>query len=328
MDDTQRRESIRNTFLTTRHFWHIESSPDHRCIDHFKRSLPHIADDLWGDLLCFGGAYRNRIRVSAADLLSAPCQLELFEPKGDLRTFFTELPSCSTEDILFQDDDIAVVVKPAGIPTTPVRDLPSHNLMAQFADILKRPVHPPSRLDSAVMGVVLLSLSDRMNRYCQKAHERGWFVKEYVAEVEGSVPWGSKELTLPIGRHPHFSLLRSAKEGARDLQDCETHFKRLGTASPTYRVVDERAERSLILARPITGRTHQIRVHLAALGFPIVGDPFYGLPGPSVHLVSMNFSFFHPYAQRLMAWSLPQTRAPDWLVRAGFFSSPASPAMM
>lgn len=270
------------------------------------RRLPHIPHSSWPARFELGGVYVAGELVQIGVQLTPPCRLEYYEPRMSIERVATFYPRFATEMVLYVDEDCAVVFKPAGLPTTPARDQQRYSLQRYLEQHFSRAVHMPSRLDTAVSGVVLSSLSPRMNRYLQKAYDRRWIEKYYLAEVSAVPSWTTRVCEQAIDRDPRHPVLRrcvpSGGESAR------TRFHRLGA------IMHNGHERILLQAEPITGRTHQIRVHCAYEGFPILGDPYYGgQDDTALHLISYRLKFFHPFRQQHMAFSVPRELLPEWL---------------
>ena len=180
-------------------------------------------------------------------------------------------------DVLFSDSECLVINKPSGISV--LRDRSGQeNLFEQLQS------HYPDaklvhRLDKGTSGVLLLAKTDTFRRTASQKFEQRTVTKYYVAVVVGSFRTGKTyTIDLPIrrGRKSRYRIagLRSAIETtqlgwtieSQDGQDCITHV----------RALMQGPRRSLVLLKPQTGRTHQLRVHLAWIGHPIVGDTLYG----------------------------------------------------
>lgn len=161
-------------------------------------------------------------------------------------------------EILYRDDELVAVNKPAGHLVHPADEPQPDDLVTMkiLRDQIEQHVFPVHRLDRPTCGVLLFALDREVARSVQTALERHEWEKVYLAVVEGAPEnsWVSRE---PIQK----------KEGA-PWREAETHFRTLSS----------RSELSLVEARPKTGRFHQIRRHLQAKGFPIVGDYRYGDP--------------------------------------------------
>ena len=186
-------------------------------------------------------------------------------------------------DILFADSECLVIDKPSGISV--LRDRSGQEnlfeqLQEQYPDT--KLVH---RLDKGTSGVLLLAKTDNFRRNASKKFEHRKVVKFYVAVVSGSFPKGQTytiDLPLRRGRKSRYRIagLRSDIEASQrgwaiDSQD--------GLACVTQvRALEQGPRRSLVLLKPQTGRTHQLRVHLAWIGHPIVGDSLYGVPSSAV----------------------------------------------
>ena len=180
-------------------------------------------------------------------------------------------------DVLFSDSDCLVINKPSGISV--LRDRSGQEnlfeqLQSQYPDA--KLVH---RLDKGTSGVLLLAKTDNFRRTASQEFEQRQVTKYYVAVVVGSFRTGKTyTIDLPIrrGRKSRYRIagLRSAIETtqlgwtieSQDGQDCITQV----------RTLMQGPRRSLVLLKPQTGRTHQLRVHLAWIGHPIVGDTLYG----------------------------------------------------
>lgn len=162
--------------------------------------------------------------------------------------------------------------KPAGLPTHPGTghdDSLSSRLAAYFADAPFKPV-PVHRLDKETSGVLLVAASYEALSSAQEALRSGTLSKEYVVWVQGSWPFAETRLLRHFLRKDSaqgYEKVRPAEPGEADSREalCLVRPLRLGTPQ------------SLLLVRLLTGRTHQIRVQLAAMGHPVVGDSKYGI---------------------------------------------------
>ena len=305
-DFKARLERISASFFSSYWRWELsDSEPVEPAVEQeLAKRLPHIAVASWPSRFELGGVYLAGKLALRETAIVTPCRLEYYEPRMSLERVGTLYPRFSQGMVLYADEDCAVVYKPAGLPTTPARDQQRYSMQRYLEQHFERPVHMPSRLDTAVSGVVLCSLSPRMNRYLQKAYERRWIEKYYIAEVGSAPSWNMRICDRPLERDPRHPVLRRCAESGGE--SARTRLHRLGTSANGG---------TLLQAEPITGRTHQIRVHCAYEGFPIVGDPYYGELDDSVlHLVSYALSFGHPFReQQRMAFVLPTELMPDWL---------------
>ena len=170
--------------------------------------------------------------------------------------------------VLHEDDQILVVDKPSGVHTVPDRGgkyLGVHGELQRLRpDDDLRIVH---RLDLGTSGCLVLAKGLEAARALSAAFEAGEVHKEYLALVDGVASRERFEVTRPLGpdrRRP--GRVRVVKEGSKGSRSAHTIVE----------VAEQFRRHALLRARPLTGRSHQIRVHLSASGFPIVGDPDYG----------------------------------------------------
>ena len=174
-------------------------------------------------------------------------------------------------DIIYEDADIIAINKPAGMTVHPAPGHPSSTLvnaiLAHCADLsgiggVLRPgiVH---RLDRDTSGVILVAKNDEAHNALAKQLKERTVEKTYLALVEGTPKPAEGTIDAPIARDPRNRQRMAVIEGGRE-------------SVTAYKVVERFSGYSLVEARPKTGRTHQIRVHLAAIGHPIVGDRVYG----------------------------------------------------
>jgi 23S rRNA pseudouridine1911/1915/1917 synthase len=207
--------------------------------------------------------------------------------------------------IVWQDEHLLVVDKPAGLVVHPARGHREGTLSQLLSGTVAggvgggdpdRPgiVH---RLDRDTSGLLVVARSEEAHRLLQAALRKRLIQREYLALVEGLPPARTGTIEAPIGRHPRIRT-RMAVGGAAP-REARTHF----TLERSLRGV------SLLRLRLDTGRTHQIRVHLQAIGHPVCGDPEYGTPGmlglTRQFLHATRLAFPHPITGELVDVSSP-----------------------
>ncbi len=203
----------------------------------------------------------------------------------------TDEPGRAPFTIAFQDEHLIVVDKGPGLVVHPARGHREATLSQLLAGSAAGGdperagiVH---RLDRDTSGLLLVARSEEVHRLLQAALAERRIEREYLALVQGRPPARSGTIEAPIGRDERVRT-RMAVGGAH-AREARTHF------------VLERAlpETSLLRVRLDTGRTHQIRVHLQAIGHPVCGDPEYGAPGllglERQFLHATRLSFEHPF---------------------------------
>ncbi|AEM78910.1 RluA family pseudouridine synthase [Thermoanaerobacter wiegelii] len=222
------------------------------------------------------------------------------------------LPENIPLDILYEDDDIIVINKPQGMVVHPapgnysgtlVNALLYHCKNLSGINGILRPgiVH---RLDKDTSGVMVVAKNDKAHiSLSNQIKERSVF-KKYVAIVEGVIKHEEGKIEALIGRHPVDRKKMAVIEDGR-------------YALTLYKVLERFKENTLVEAVIKTGRTHQIRVHMAYIGHPVVGDPVYGfkkqkfkLEGQALH--SHVLGFMHPTKGVYMEFEAP---LPEYFVR-------------
>ena len=240
----------------------------------------------WGDGIQVNGEpQRTNFPVKPGDVITV--RLDEEEPE-----YPAEMGELS---ILYEDDWLLAVDKPAGMLIHPSHSCFSGTLANRVAGYYaqtgqKSAFHPLTRLDRDTFGIVLLAKNAHVHTLLQNTRVR----KTYHALTFGGPIEDSGIIDAPIARKPLPSLLREIRED--------------GKPSVTeYRVL-ERGEVCKLALRPVTGRTHQLRLHCAYMGFPILGDPQYG--SEESHAFSSQFGLM---AQLLCAKRLefihPVTKA-------------------
>jgi len=196
--------------------------------------------------------------------------------------------------IIYEDEDILVIDKPAGLTVHPAPGHPSHTLvnaiLAHCPNLamsmeLTRPgiVH---RLDKDTSGLIVIAKNDIAHEYLATQFKNRSVTKGYLVLVKGRLSPEQGIIEAPIGRDPYNRRRMAIAEAGKE-------------ATTKYRVRQYLDNYTLVKVTPLTGRTHQIRVHLSAIGHPIAGDSLYGTKSP--HL---NRQFIHAYR---LGFCLPST---------------------
>ena len=187
--------------------------------------------------------------------------------------------------IAFQDDHLIVVDKGSGVVVHPARGHRENTLAQMLAPLLGGGADEGEfdrtgivhRLDRDTTGLLVVSRSEDAHRLLQAALAEREIEREYLALVEGRPPARAGTIDAPIGRDPRVRT-RMAIDGS-GAREARTHFT----------LERALADTSLLRLKLETGRTHQIRVHLKAIGHPVCGDPEYGTPG----LLGLERQFLH-----------------------------------
>jgi 23S rRNA-/tRNA-specific pseudouridylate synthase len=273
--------------------------------DVLRTRLPHIKESSWPERFDFGGIYVNGREAPIDAPLSYPCKIEYYEPKFEIRDASSVFACFKTDYLIYVDDDIAVAYKPPKLPSMPAKEQRHFSLKSSLEKALERTIHMPSRLDVSVQGIVIVSISRRAHAPLQKAFESRQVKKSYRLATAAPCSVDSFSVDLNIARDRSHPVLRtvSKTEGQSALTRFErSHMTRSGDHYVT-----------ILRAYPVSGRTHQIRVHAAAAGIPILGDNFYGdTEAESLHLVSYELDIQHPVSREPMSFALPKTLCPTW----------------
>ena len=195
-------------------------------------------------------------------------------------------------DILYEDDEIIVVNKPWGMPVHPSFDNKKASLLNAVMYYLGEAASPHiiTRLDRDTSGVVLRAKNRVSAAFLTEEMKKRRIEKEYIAVVNGVFECTEGTISAPIKRKSENGILRCVSPDGKE-------------AVTKYRVEKTNSIVSLVRLYPITGRTHQIRVHMSYLGFPIYGDYMYGAVqrGERTRLHCLSITFCHPENRKKIA---------------------------
>ncbi len=217
--------------------------------------------------------------------------------------------------VLYEDTEITAVDKPPDMPAHPSfghrLDTVANALAYRYAGkpYVFRPVN---RLDRDTSGV-MLTANTKLSAYkMAAAMQAGRIQKTYVAVLHGHLPEKEGRITSPIRRTAESIITREV---------CAIDAPGAHTAETRYRVLAETDGYTVVLAYPITGRTHQIRVHFTSFGCPLVGDDLYGEPSSLIArhaLHAVGTSFPHPKTGEILAVRAPLPKDMRALITAVF----------
>ena len=245
-------------------------------------------------LISDGSALVNGKKSKAGYLLRAGDEIRLssLAPAADTSPV---RPVPLPLDIVYEDQGLLVVNKPAGMVVHPApghRDDTLVNALLAYEPSLQEagePLRPGivHRLDKDTSGLMIVAKNARAQAALIEQMQRHAIIKRYIALVEGIVALEQGSIDAPIGRDPrHRQQMAVTAVGSRAAR---THFK----------VLERYARHTLLLLELETGRTHQIRLHLKAIGHPVVGDPVYG-SGSVFKRAPLHRQFLHAYQLRFM----------------------------
>lgn len=225
-----------------------------------------------GSILVNGTPATVRKKLFAGDRLD----LSSFEKSPPLA------PSDVKADVLFADEYLYIAVKPYGIAVHPDRahktDTLGNRLAASFGEDFR--LHVVTRLDKTTSGLVLGALDEITAKLLTDALQRGEIDKKYIAIVQGELT-GSGVIDEPLLRLDEQNKTVPSERGKPSLS--------------LFRAVICSDGQTLVELVPKTGRTHQLRAHMAFVGHPIVGDTLYGAqPSDRVYLHCQELRFVHP----------------------------------
>lgn len=253
------------------------------CPDWSRSRLQKLIDE--GCVLVNGRAAKASQRLNAGDAI------QLLLPPPEPSELVAEAVPLS---IVYEDDEVIVVDKPAGLTTHPAPGRTSHTLvnalLAHYPDLryfgdAMRPgiVH---RLDKDTSGLTIVAKNRTAQQNLINQFKTRSVSKGYLVLVKGKLTPMHGSIEAPLGRDPANRKLMAVVSGARE-------------ARTDYRVKEHIGNCSLLDVTTKTGRTHQIRVHFSAIGYPVVGDHVYGVRVPF-----LGRQFLHAYR---LGFRLPST---------------------
>lgn len=269
----------------------IDERYDGRKVVHFLRGEAGMSARLVGSLkrlpdgICLNGSQTRTIdRLHAGDLLT----LSFPDDTGSVE------PLCFPLDVLYEDEDLLIVNKPAGLAMHPTHNHQGDTLANALAAYFQQQgrqvaMRCVGRLDKDTSGIVVCAL----NRYAA-ARLSGCVEKAYLAVASGLYR-GSGAIDRPIVRPDPLHTSRAVGEGGLP---AVTH----------WRALMQGENRTLLRVRLETGRTHQIRVHFASLGTPLVGDTMYGTADDRIARQALHCAaarLIHPVTGRALQAEAP-----------------------
>lgn len=230
----------------------------------FLRQKCGFSHGLWRRLKWNGTLLVNGVEVRATTAVVRNGDVVTCRMEEQSSLVATPMPL----DIRYEDEYMLILNKPAGILVHPTGGDYANTLGNGLLHYYRQTgqaidFHPVHRLDRNTTGLVLVAKQPQLQHTLTQGSGGKFFHRSYVAVIEGEMPSLEGTIDLPIARHPDSIIQRICSS---DGQTAVTH----------YRTLARRGGMSLLWLQLETGRTHQIRVHLAAMGHPLLGDDLYG----------------------------------------------------
>lgn len=226
-------------------------------------------------------------------------------------------------DILYEDEELVVPNKPANMPTHPshdhYEDTVANALAFRYAQSGQPFVFRPiNRLDRNTSGLLLIARNRPAAGRLTEAMQAGKIRKSYLAVLDGEMEGDGGVIDACLHRTAQSIILREV---------CPSDAPDADPARTEYTVLAKGNGHTLVRAHPITGRTHQLRVHFASLGHPITGDDLYGTPSPYITrhaLHAHTLTFPHPSSEETIELTAPLPEDLCHLLRVCFPNIPLS----
>jgi 23S rRNA pseudouridine1911/1915/1917 synthase len=266
-------------------------APDIRLDKYLSQALPQFSRAYLQKLIEQGYVLVNGQMAKASQKLTKSDRVTIEPPPSPGHPLAEPIPLA----VIYEDEDILVIDKPAGLTVHPAPGHPSHTLVnailahcpgLTMSNELVRPgiVH---RLDKDTSGLIVIARNDFAREYLAAQFKSRTVTKRYLVLAKGRLSPEQGIVDAPIGRDPHHRKRMAIVEAGKQ-------------AVTQYQVRKYLDDCTLVEVSPLTGRTHQIRIHLSAIGCPVMGDPIYGIK--SAHL---DRQFIHAYR---LGFRLPSTR--------------------
>ncbi len=265
----------------------VVDSPGVRLDKYVGEKCPELSRTHAQKLIAEGKIRVNRCLVKASAKLNISDRVDIVIPPAPPPSLFAEAIPLN---IIYHDSDLLVIDKPPGLTVYPAPGHPSHTLvnaiLARFPELPGDSLRPGivHRLDKDTSGLMVVAKKSSAQQDLARQFKAHLVSKAYLVLVKGHLTPERGAIDAAIGRDPHnrkrMAVVTQGKQARTD-----------------YQVINYIGKYTLLEVRPQTGRTHQIRVHLTAIGFPVVGDKIYGVKSPFLSrqfLHASRLGFTHP----------------------------------
>jgi 23S rRNA pseudouridine1911/1915/1917 synthase len=277
--------------------WQVEKNNHNRLLRDFLRCEKEISRQALTEIKQSGKLLVNGEYVTVRAVLQVGDQVTvIFPPEERSKGLHgMNIPL----EIVYEDQHILIINKQANLPTIPSIYHPDHSLanaVVYYYDLLNIPCtfHAVNRLDRDTTGLLIVAKHRYAHDLLTKQQRLGKVKRTYLAIVNGKFENIEGIVKAPIGRKEDSIIERTVRE---DGQEAITHYK----------VIKKMNNETLVRLALETGRTHQIRVHMAWMGHPLLGDDLYGGPIEKINrqaLHSWQVQFFHPFLNEELEFSV------------------------
>lgn len=282
-----------SNYLTTLE-WRVDPDWNNQLLRLFLREHCHISKRALAEIKFNGGLILiNNKEVTVRALVQEGDEVTVCLPSEEASLSVS--PEFVQLDISYEDDHLLVLNKKAGMATIPSREHPSGTLANAVLGYYKvkehlATFHAVNRLDKDTSGLLIVAKHRFAHDRLSKLQKEGKLNRYYTAVVSGSIKSENGKIDAPIGRDPNSIIARMVRE---DGKRAITHFQ----------VISRSTQKTLVKIKLETGRTHQIRVHFAFIGHPLLGDDLYGgsrdhMNRQALHCHQIRFQ--HPFKNKVI----------------------------